>query len=130
MTTTKVKVSDLTGAQLDWAVATALGHKARVMHDHCGILDWNKPGTLVNGHRFEPCKDWSQGGQIIEREKIIILPPWPNAIGWYACIDESFESVYCHYDIEQSGDTPLIAAMRAFVASKLGDEVEVPEVQS
>jgi hypothetical protein len=25
------------------------------------------------------------------------------------------------------GDTPLIAAMRCFVASKLGDEVDVPE---
>jgi len=27
----------------------------------------------------------------------------------------------------QEGDTPLIAAMRCYVASKLGDEVDVPE---
>jgi hypothetical protein len=25
------------------------------------------------------------------------------------------------------GDTPLIAAMRCFVTSKLGDEIEIPE---
>jgi hypothetical protein len=27
----------------------------------------------------------------------------------------------------QYGDTPLIAAMRCYVASKLGDEVEIPK---
>ena len=34
------------------------------------------------------------------------------------------------YDVQEikySGPTPLIAAMRCYVASKLGDEVDVPE---
>jgi hypothetical protein len=30
-------------------------------------------------------------------------------------------------DIKMTGTTPLIAAMKCFVASVLGDEVDVPE---
>ena len=48
-------------------------------------------------------------------------------VGWVAGFvypDLQFGGVaYC----EQSGDTPLIAAMRCYVASKLGDTVELPE---
>jgi hypothetical protein len=65
--------------------------------------------------------DWAQGGPIIEREKIAVLPD-EFSFGW--------EARTCHFDGEDEdvskGETPLIAAMRCYVASKLGDEVEIP----
>lgn len=65
--------------------------------------------------KLEPPTNWSQGGPIIEREKTAIrFVPWDT---WVAeCKGYTGE-----------GTTPLIAAMRCYVASKLGDEVEVPE---
>ena len=57
-------------------------------------------------------KDWAQGGPIIERELIAIHGDWKATLG---------EGTY-------EGPTPLIAAMRCYVASKLGAEVDVPEL--
>lgn len=125
-TMTKVKVSDLTGAQLDWAVAVALGHTAKIeWGGECRIIDWNKPGTLVNGAWFEPHKDWQDGGPIIEREhgRIETGDLHTSEFRWTADMGHG-TSRYRSY-----GPTPLIAAMRAFVASKLGDEVEVPTAE-
>lgn len=59
--------------------------------------------------------DWAQGGPIIEREKITI--EWTGE-DWMG---------YIWHDEEVFGPTPLVAAMRCYVASKLGDEVNVPE---
>ena len=61
--------------------------------------------------------DWAQGGPIIERQEIELIP---KGMHWDAYADEDFHVPY-------SGPTPLIAAMRCYVASKLGDEVEIPE---
>jgi hypothetical protein len=68
--------------------------------------------------------DWSQGGPIIEREGIA-TKKWLGA--WQAEV-EFLPDDDTHYRYGKSyGPTPLIAAMRCYVASKLGDEVEVPE---
>jgi len=58
---------------------------------------------------------WEFGGTIIEREKIEL--EWSGS-DWWAMI---------RADEETCGFTPLIAAMRCYVASKLGDEVEIPD---
>jgi len=100
-----MKTSELTGAALDWAVGTAL----------------KLPDPYWNGVRCAAYStDWSQGGPIIERERIDIRytgQTWDAArqLNEYDEPDEWF------------GSTPLIAAMRCFVASRLGDEVDVPE---
>jgi len=57
--------------------------------------------------------DWAQGGPIIERERIAV---WGDNPFWEA----ERGSVWCN------GPTPLIAAMRCYVASKLGDKIDVP----
>jgi hypothetical protein len=64
-----------------------------------------------------PSTDWAQGGAIIEREGIELLC---ETLGfrWVAMPQKG---------PEWSGPTPLIAAMRCYVASKLGFEVELPE---
>lgn len=95
-----MKTSELTGAALDWAV--------NQIEECC-----DDPFTPMFS------TDWSQGGPIIEREQLNLSclgnnkwEVWPN----YGMND----TTYC------KGPTPLIAAMRCYVASKLGDEVEVP----
>jgi len=101
----KVKTSELTGAALDWVVAKAEGNEV----------------SIRNGCLWIPTEcystDWSQGGPIIEREKIGVgyAPDIPD---WVAV---DMNSNY------YMGPTPLIAAMRCYVTSKLGNEVELPK---
>jgi hypothetical protein len=101
-----IKVSELTGAALDWAVAKCEG----LLHDDGTVSDYWQPSEL-----------WEQGGPIIEREGISV-----DRIGsaWTADIADSVGGYIEH---TESGTTPLIAAMRCYVASKLGDTVEVPK---
>jgi hypothetical protein len=95
----KIKTSDLTGVALDWAVGKAGG--------------W---------HRDYPYStDWAFGGPIIEREVIMIIHPkydcWTGHVYDKHRDDESYTL---------DGPTPLIAAMRCYVATKLGDTVSIP----
>jgi hypothetical protein len=100
-----MKTSELTGAALDWAVAKCEGINYEVID---GGLDYDCPDYSTH---------WAQGGPIIEREKIEIFI---RDEGWFA-----YSSFSTPEDFP--GPTPLIAAMRCYVASKLGDEVDVPE---
>ena len=109
----KVKTSELQGAALDWAVAQAEGN-VRLQYD-------NREGLIINNVLgwipYRPSVAWQQGGPIIEREKMTVES---LDTGWLATrIEHPAFS-------EEQGPTPLIAAMRCYVASKLGDEVEVP----
>jgi hypothetical protein len=67
---------------------------------------------------WQPSTDWAQGGPIIEREKIAV---WHRGDEWPWRAQQSDTS---HL---KGGTTPLIAAMRCYVASKLGDTVDIPE---
>lgn len=109
----KIKTSELTGAALDLAVAIAVGRTdVRVDED----------GELVGQHEFDYYTDWAQGGPIIERERIHIRPNQSDGNFKAFVIIRPTGLAHRH-----DGPTPLIAAMRCYVASKLGDEVEVPE---
>ena len=105
----KVKTSNLIGAQLDWAVAKSEDADEETLDP----ITFKYTAHASGGWCFST--NWSQGGPIIEREKIELEN---DGFHWWARIraDEDF-----------SGPTALIAAMRAFVASKLGDEVEISE---
>lgn len=97
-----MKTSELTGAILDWAVAKCEG----VVYDNPA---WASYST-----------DWAQSGPIIEREAINVSQGSPvHGLEWMAC-DAGSTHV-------QHGPTYLIAAMRCYVASNLGDEVNVPK---
>ena len=106
-------VASLEGTALDWAVAKCLpDDTVRIyFEEETGeklfLDDWEVP-------EFSPSTDWAQGGPIIEREKMTL--EWTGE-DWMA---------YIRHDEEYFGPTPLIAAMRCYVASQLGDEVEVP----
>jgi hypothetical protein len=73
---------------------------------------------------FNPSTDWEKGGPIIERERIDVnskINAGDDIDEWRAVkgIGAKTKARY--------GPTPLIAAMRCYVASKLGNEVEIPE---
>jgi hypothetical protein len=123
----KIKTAELTGAALDWAVAKAHytdGRLVDLTEGKTGVRVARDPRYDGSEHShwftFFPSTYWSQGGPIIEREEIAIVP---MAQGWEAQYEPS-DSTETHLAY---GPTPLIAAMRCFVASKLGDEVEVPD---
>jgi hypothetical protein len=78
-----MKVSELTGAALDWAVA--------------------KCEQFVEDE-FEPSENWADGGPIIEREKIG-LKYTGAAMEFVAWVNGELSTVHDHY-----GPTPLIAA--------------------
>ncbi len=106
MKTNRLKVNELTGAALDWAVTKCEGFDHEVTSSEWGMWGW--------------ATDWSQGGPIIEREAITVSQGSPvKGLEWMAC-DAGSTHV-------QHGPTYLIAAMRCYVASKLGDIVEIPE---
>ena len=105
-----MKTSELTGAALDWAVCKAGGGGNSIPMFWAGR----------DRGMFEYSTDWAQGGPIIEREHISVEATRVGGLGdrWMADIQT---------DCTQFADKPLIAAMRCYVASKLGDEVEVPK---
>ena len=99
------KTSELTATALDWAVA-----KCEEIGKPKGF--WT--GAVERGN-FQPSTDWSQGGPIIERERIAV---WGD--------NDTYWEAECGWSWAQ-GETPLVAAMRCYVGSQLGDEVEIPE---
>ena len=103
-----MKTNELSGAALDWAVVKADGV------ENMGFV-WER--IKVN---YKPSTNWAQGGEIIEREGIN-LRALSGAL-WEA---ETWSAGGGQYLLD--GATPLVAAMRCYVASKLGDEVQIPE---
>ena len=92
----------LTGFALDWAVAKCENLSGVIEH-----------GPVVR--EYFPSTDWALGGPIIEREKMELHPAGND---WSSDINRCYQ---------QYGPTPLIAAMRCYVASKLGLYVTIPK---
>lgn len=132
-----MKTADLIDKGLDWAVAKCDGVKlypSVQAHGRLEIHFSEHLGCLP----YSPSTNWAQGGPIIERECILLRPlrraghaldgqclamydgaNTGSMVSWVKRTD--FPRHYL------AGPTPLIAAMRCFVASKLGDEVEIPK---
>ncbi len=137
----EVLTRELDGLALDWVVAKCEGlltPAGRLTDEYCDSLRHDSDGGVSS--------DWSQGGPIIQRERIELCSYSNDGVdtafrsmgderGNYSHEEEYVISVpevvvwtawvkYGSY--KQDGPTPLIAAMRCFVASRLGDKVEVP----
>lgn len=113
-----MKVSELTGGELDFWVANAEGKEnvelqvaQRSTNKICVV---RADGGRQFDYAYSPSSQWSVGGPIIEREKISLACSQDGKT-WYALIPAK---------TDMSGPTALISAMRAYVASKFGDEVE------
>lgn len=106
----KLKTSELTGAALDWMVAKSTG------------MTWDV--ALTGYYTYKPSTDWAVGGPILEREWIELTINTKVVGGtWLATRVEG--SAIC----EMTGPTQLVAAMRCYVTSQFGDEVELPEME-
>ena len=118
MDTVTVKTCELIGPALDWAVAKCEGDTSVVQFSP----------LASSKHYFAPSKKWSQGGPIIERESIDTFTEkksYPDS--WLASVARYQNATkLVGWRIHQYGPTPLIAAMRCYVASKLGDTVQIP----
>ena len=111
-----IKVSEATPTQLDYMVAYIMGATEEWRSDAPFL--WNgAPCVRDAGHdvRYSPSTSWWQGGPIIEGEEICVLAP---VRGLWRGRKEGRT---------QYGPTPLIAAMRCYVAAKWNHEVEIPE---
>jgi hypothetical protein len=105
-------VAVLEGSLLNQAVAKAEGWPDGAINFY--------PRASVLSEAYNPSGNWAHGGPIIERGQIMLEPGWvaPTPFdGWNAWAKERHKCVR-HED-------PLIAAMRAYVASKFGDEVDL-----
>lgn len=130
-----MKVQDLTGVQLDWAVAKAEGDlspQGDVM-----VLEGRLFSIEPGGHetpdiwrKYDPTDSWHLAGPIIEREGINLTMFLEDEVD-----PEDVGNWCAAYDRENLGDdeksctasTPLIAGMRCYVSAKLGDEINIPE---
>lgn len=117
----KIKAIDLEGLALEWAVATCNGYRDLHWHTYKGMDGHGAWAMYHNNGWMEivnmQVMEWGNAGPIIEEEMITVGPAkhqgfmawgWPKKEGFW-------------------GDTPIIAAMRCYVSSKLGDEVDVPD---
>jgi len=114
-----IKTSELQGIVLDWCVAKCEGGQIEILRAD-GLLpaQWCNEGNI----NCEYSTNWAQSGPIIEREAIELLlgekEAWRAIIGRFNLTEKP---------AVKYGSTPLVAAMRCYVAGKLGDVVDVPD---
>lgn len=140
----KYKTIELTGALLDAAAAKALGMETGIRNASTGVpifktyqtggLDCG-PSESDCGDDFEPSRLWGHGGPIIERERISVefygthwgAMPKDAAGCEVPDLDaekhKQMSSGWC--PVMATGASPLVAAMRAFVLARMGDEVDL-----
>lgn len=120
----KIKTAELTGAALDWVVCILIYGRENVELIE-NIRSEGYTFRVNNSRTVSPSTDWAQGGPIVDREDITwsmgMEPEHQDVTRWCAFSYRAGSSK------AQFGPTKLIAAMRCYVASKLGDEVEIPE---
>lgn len=107
----KIKTSELIGLALDWAVAKCEG-VLPASYD-----DWKQTWSHYS-------TNWVQGGPIIEREIHTLIKR--DGVWEAECFNPKYPNPY-RFCYAMKGSTLLIAAMRCYIASKLGAEVDVPE---
>jgi hypothetical protein len=111
-----MKTSELTGYALDWAVAKCDGASADTLESYIDGMREADDGNYST--------NWSQGGPIIEREGIGFRRGYSDESGFNGWVAQRWAQ---DTTVFEEGPTPLIAAMRCFVVSRLGDEIDLPE---
>ena len=127
-----MKTSELTHDALVAAVAMCLGYtdlhkiEGRMPHEpQFAMMPPNRDYGVVELWEIGSDCDWGWFGPIIAREKI--------SIEYMSGAGDAGADVWVATRIEhpafseEQGSTPLVAAMRCYVASKLGDNIELPE---
>lgn len=132
-----IKVSEASGAVLDWLVAKCEGIKLTPY----GNIEYVVDHLTSEFTPYNPSTNPAQGWPIIDREGINLrsirkpghsmdglwLAKWSDSdtgetVRWYKCQFGDKGQLR-----RWQGPTSLVAAMRSYAASKLGETVEVPE---
>lgn len=128
-----MKTADLEGARLDYWVAKAQGLAVAIEYQvtcprRLTAVWIEQDGKRIDyqADHYSPSTNWAQAGPIIEAEKIDLIHYGED--GYKGGLWEAVRRIHTHYIDQRPGDatggpTPLIAAMRAFVAAKFGDEI-------
>lgn len=106
-----MKVSELTGSALDYAVDRAI-HGAR----------YSERLSLIrtSGDSFRPSSSWSKCGPLLEEYRFDLIAD-PEGANWWADKTDGTEIGHLH----GTGPSPLIAICRA-IASMCGNEIDIP----
>lgn len=112
------RTEELEGPLLDLAVAKAVGLSAVIHKVDNAIAPFFECCVLSESGRLQcqytPSRGWSQGGPLVEEHRISLIDRGNGrwvADAWAGGVMEA--------------DAPLLAAMRALVARKLGDVVRM-----
>ena len=116
------KTKEMIGKPLDWAVSIIEMRRRIAANEY--VKAWAQ-ANIIAGVQCDPYSvDWLWAGEIIEREQISVLH---RGFGpdntWFACYGDAGDEETLGY----FGPTPLVAAMRAYVAHTLGDEIDIPD---
>lgn len=123
-----VKTAELIGPALDWAVGVCEGRKPSVANGlvrataHRGAPD----SPPMFGPELHYSTLWAQGWPVMARERISFKGRWRRAASGRLSPLTDWKATSRKTGSSAQGETALIAAMRCYVASKLGDEVEIP----
>jgi hypothetical protein len=132
MSSISIKTSELEGTALNWAVA--LLEKRKIISQIGGgilVQGRTEEGEELPGFNFmwTPSTDWTQAGRIIHREGIALRSNSRDNTLWeasFSYVKPGANRLPLEY-FTMKGETPLVAAMRTYVASACGREVIVPE---
>ncbi|CDG88099.1 phage protein NinX family protein [Xenorhabdus bovienii] len=131
----KLKTYGLTGQALDWAVALAIGATEKIMPSGRTWLKLPNDSYYVSNrgsYNFKPSTNWAQCGPLIAEHSIMLAQSGDK---WYAFSKDNEFNPYrgSHYidclfnDADGWGETPLIAACHAIVASCIGEDIDIPD---
>jgi hypothetical protein len=134
----KHKVAGLEGAMLD--VAALMAEDAPGKWSEYGTPDawigvYMRDGKVAKDWagaecvRWTPSTNWAQGGPILEREDIALVPlglQWGAMLRGNAARGARYIAA-CADEFDATGPTMLVAGLRAYVIGRLGPEVELPD---
>lgn len=107
----KVKTSELSGVQLDYAVAWAVYWGQPVLH-----ITSETSFVELMGSVYSPSTDWRDCSSLVDYVEHVSLQP-----------GKLWAAVACGVFQYHKAETPMVAICRAVVSAKLGDEVDIPD---
>lgn len=123
----EVRVSNLVGEALGWAVGKAEGLDLLLAPPGYNGVPWRvfaryQGQAIEHTKRFNPWEDWALGGILLEKYQLDLGAPMENVQRgtWQANTEWG-------HPLGHRGRTALEACCRAIVASRLGDTVQVPK---
>lgn len=130
----KIKTSNLTGLALDWGVAKARGlidsglvnlYMPQSYDEFNSPLGYSPSRDADYNNDYRPERDWSIGGPILTEARISRTIDHSGL--WLAYIAEGYGEPEDDRKFMQCDRSELVSGLRCYLASKFGNEVEIPD---